>query len=90
MIDLTQGSGFRNLVNGIHVSLGANFVLLASAFGHVQIGVLMCVAYGLVKEFVFDILFETPETSGGFLGGVKDFVGYIAGAALACALLKFA
>lgn len=84
MIDLTQGKGFRNLVNGIHASLGANFVwgfmVLKWGMWH---GVETCLVYGILKEGIFDPIFETPETSGGWVGGVKDFLGYVVGTAIA-------
>jgi hypothetical protein len=86
VIDLTP----ENLADGIHVSLGANFVLLPQALAvrdGAAIGALACVVLALVKEFWFDMRYETPETSGGVQGGVRDFVGYVAGVTLACVII---
>ena len=86
MIDLTMDE----VAIGLHISLGVNFVMIpvALAWDHGLFwGNVACLIYALFKEFLFDILFEAPETSGGWLGGVKDFAGYIAGACIANALL---
>lgn len=46
-------------------------------------------AYALLKEFVIDIFWESPELSGMWLGGVYDCLGYAAGVGLAWAWLRF-
>ena len=39
------------------------------------------------KEFWWDIRYEPPQLSGGYLGGLRDFSGYLGGAAFALLLL---
>lgn len=86
MIDLT----YNNLANGLHVALGALFVFIPVAMGlHYGrwYGTLAGVAYGLTKEFWFDLIYEDDQTSGGIEGGCRDFAGYFIGILLSHIIL---
>ena len=50
----------------------------ALLFGWYAIGVV--VIYAVIKEFWFDLKYETPEVSGGFSGGMMDATFLILGA----------
>jgi len=82
MISLT----YNDLANGLHVALGALFVVLPSYWGlkygwpHAQLwGSCGGFLYGIIKEFFFDLEFEDEATSGGLAGGMTDLLGYIIG-----------
>lgn len=70
---------------------GAGFVVLAAGrFGpHLHwylTGLLML--YAGVKEFWYDLRYETPEVSGGVKGGVVDLSFYALGVLVANLLLS--
>jgi hypothetical protein len=44
--------------------------------------------FGCWKEFWWDIHYETPALSGGYLGGLRDLAGYVVGSALSLAALR--
>ena len=44
--------------------------------------------FALAKEFYWDLRYETPVLSGGYLGGLRDFAGYLVGVASSLSLLK--
>lgn len=74
---------YDNLAQTAHALAGYAIVLTASQFGGkppIVVGGLF-VVYAAVKEFWFDIHYETPEVSGGWSGGVKDFAFYMVGLA---------
>lgn len=78
------------LADGLHVALGALFVTFPVGWGihHPQLwGSGMGIVFGIVKEFWFDLKYETPETSGGVSGGIMDFAGYVAGIVIANLML---
>lgn len=82
----------EELAQGLHAALGALFVLLPVAMGFhhgTMVGNSAGILFSAVKEFWFDIHYETPETSGGLKGGIKDFSFYLAGMAAANILLFF-
>lgn len=99
MIDLS----LDELAQGLHVALGALFVTFPLAWvwthpvltdrglwwsDHAQVlGSGVGVFFALVKEFWFDVHYEDPQTSGGYIGGLKDFVYYCVGIATANLLL---
>lgn len=84
MITLSEDS----ITQGLHVSLGVNFVVVPVFFGmNVATAVVVSIGYALVKEFFVDIVFETPDTSGGWLGSFKDFCYYMVGVGVAIALI---
>jgi hypothetical protein len=75
---------------GLHDALGALFLLIPVAKGwhHPRVkGAEVGIAYAAIKEFIFDIKFETYETSGGWIGGLKDFSFYVVGLAAAWVVL---
>jgi hypothetical protein len=47
------------------------------------------VGYALVKEFWFDLKYETQEVSGGIRGGIMDAAFLIAGAICGVLLLRW-
>ena len=68
-----------------HVAWGAWLPLLALWFlGPKYMNLIMSVSILLaaLKEFVYDLLVETEEVSGGLWGGVEDFSFYLLGIAL--------
>ncbi len=86
MISLSED----NVTQGLHAALGALFVMVpvAMAWHHPKaIGTGVGIIFAAIKEFWFDIHFETPETSGGWSGGVRDFSFYIIGIIAANAVL---
>ena len=88
MIDLSMD----DVSQGLHVALGAIFVILPAAWGiqHAQIwGTGIGIVYAGIKEFIFDIHFEDEATSGGYLGGLLDFSFYLVGILAANLLLLF-
>ena len=76
----------QEVSDGLHVALGAIFVLLpvcwewhfAQAWG-TGLGIL----FAIIKEMWFDIHYEDCETSGGYPGGFRDMAGYFVGILLA-------
>ena len=79
-----------NVTQGLHVALGALGVFLpvAKAWSHGQlIGSLVMIGFAVIKEFWFDINYETPETSGSWSGGLRDFSFYIVGIIMANLIL---
>jgi hypothetical protein len=77
---LTQ-KGMDELADALHIALG---VVVAWGthflFGWQLLHVFpMFLVPVCLKEFVYDIHFETPATSGGYVGGVLDALGYVAG-----------
>lgn len=79
------------LANIGHVMAGALVALIAVLFTHNE-RALVCVecaflAYVLVKEYVIDLRWESGET---FNSSTVDAVGYIAGHAMAWALVVLA
>lgn len=88
MIDLS----IDTVSQGLHVSLGAIFVILPAAWGWENArlwGSLIGIMYALVKEFWFDLRYEDAQTSGGIKGGWRDFSFYLVGIGLANLLLLF-
>lgn len=80
--DLTTPAGMQELADGVHVLLGAVVVIIGVwFFGLVSLWVTVpgLVGYGVWKEFVYDPTHETPATSGGIPGGIRDFKGYMVG-----------
>jgi hypothetical protein len=78
------------VADGLHLALGAIFVLVPASKGWhhgVFLGSILGIVYGVIKEFWFDLRYESLETSGGIRGGVIDLCGYIAGIALANLIL---
>ncbi len=81
------------LAQGLHVALGALFVLLPASLCDRQLrvglyGALAAIVFVAVKEFWFDLHYETPATSGGLDGGIRDAACYGVGTASALALLS--
>lgn len=71
-----------------HFFIASTIILGAAAIGrHTMIPSIAIVCYGILKEFVWDLKFETPEVSGGLLGGLQDFAFYILGMAAANAIV---
>jgi hypothetical protein len=76
------------LANVGHFLAGLGVVLLAALYSHdfeticIVTGAL--VAYGLVKEYVVDLIWESGETVAS---STVDFVGYMLGAVVAWANL---
>lgn len=72
--------------DGIHLLIGGPLLiwgpllLLHSGWGWPLV---VCVVYGILKEFIIDIHFESPAVSGMWWGGLRDFAGYIVGAGVA-------
>ena len=82
MIDLS----LQNVSDGLHVALGALFVLVPVAislhhpFGHPRVlGSVVGVLWATIKEFYIDPTYEDVATSGGPAGDVRDFLGYVLG-----------
>jgi len=78
MIHLTMNT----VANVLHVAIGVLFIAVPVAWGihFAQAwGTGTCLVYAIIKEFLVDIYFEDEETSGGYIGGCKDFLGYLAG-----------
>jgi hypothetical protein len=70
-----------NLAQTAHALAGYGIALTAARFGTVPLLVVagLFIAYAAIKEFWFDMHYETPEVSGGWSGGVKDFSFYMVG-----------
>lgn len=86
MITLSE----KSVTQGLHTALGALFVFVpvAKHWPHTPwIGGVACLAWAIPKEFWFDIKFEDPHTSGGWVGGARDFAFYVVGAAAAYLIL---
>jgi hypothetical protein len=86
MIDLS----INEVAQGLHAALGALFITFPVAMGipHAELwGGGVGVLYAAIKEFWFDLNFETVESSGGFAGSVEDFVFYLIGMLGAGAML---
>ena len=95
VLDLDTPIGWLLLANVVHVCLGALAILITVLFGgqHAQwYAVAGVLVFAAVKEFWWDIHYETPVTSGGYKGGFTDFMGYVTGLAVALGLvaLKYA
>ena len=73
---------FNAVAHTLHVTIGSLGVFFPVAMGwwHGQLfGSAAMILYAVLKEFIFDIHFEDPATSGGWWGSCKDFAGYLAG-----------
>ena len=69
-----------------HVLISYSVMLTAGALHKWTVAGVVAL-FAIWKEFWFDLRYETPETSGGIKGGIKDFSGYVAGVGLA--LIRF-
>lgn len=86
MIHLSMGK----VANALHVALGALFVFIPVAKGWsngIVWGNIACLVFAVIKEMWFDIHYEDEQTSGGYIGGLKDLCGYIIGLAIANLIL---
>ena len=80
----------NEVAQGLHAALGALFITFPVAMGlaHAELwGAGVGVLYAAIKEFWFDLNFETLEASGGLPGSVEDFVFYLVGMLGAAGLL---
>jgi len=87
-IDLSEDS----VAQGLHVALGALFITLPVCWDwHMAQakGTVIGLTYALLKEFWFDLRYESPETSGGFDGSFRDFCFYVVGIVAANILVIF-
>jgi hypothetical protein len=79
------------LANVGHVLAGYAVILTAWAFTHTTLYLLdtwgALVAYAILKEYVFDLRYESGET---VLSSTIDFVGYIGGAGLGTLVVELA
>lgn len=48
-------------------------------FGWTWQGLAIGVPLAAAKEFLYDMHFEAPEVSGGWVGGDEDFCAYLVG-----------
>jgi hypothetical protein len=64
-----------------HWLAGALTVVTAALFGHPWLGALAVLLWAGPKEFWYDMHYEDPATSGGLVGGIKDFFYYCFGGA---------
>lgn len=88
--NLVTPSGVQKLANGLHACLGALAILIPAFFwGPVSLlpAALAINVFAGVKEFWYDLKYETPATSGGLVGGLEDFAGYELGAVIAAGLV---
>lgn len=81
---------YNQLAQAAHAGVAAALVFTASILAGSK-GQLVCTAsfivYGLLKEFIFDLIWERPEVSGGVEGGVIDFIFYMVGLVFANAVI---
>jgi hypothetical protein len=85
---LASAITFNSVSQGLHTCLGTIAVLLPTLKDFPPwIGAVAILSYAAVKEFWFDVYYETPEQSGGRLGDVEDFSFYAIGVAAAYAIL---
>jgi hypothetical protein len=80
----------NQVTQGLHIALGALFVFVPVAKGwhHPRLtGVVVGVLFALLKEFVYDLDFETHQTSGGWKGSFTDFAFYLVGMGISLLLL---
>lgn len=81
---MTTDPSYEFVCQAAHLFFAA-FVMLASTriFGATDRVVEVTAAIGAiaaaVKEFWYDLHFESPETSGGFYGSNRDFAFYLLG-----------
>lgn len=78
---------YNQLAQAAHAGVAATLVLSAGLFGYQYWVTALIFGYGLVKEFWFDLDYERPEVSGGFVGGLIDFTFYCVGLAFANSVL---
>jgi hypothetical protein len=76
---------FDNMVAQIaHASAAYAVTVTFYVFGISMIyPILSIVAFAALKEFWYDIKYESPEESGGVPGSIKDFIFYLLGLTLA-------
>lgn len=81
----------QNLANIGHALGGATVLLIAALFTHswVPFAILetLLAAYVLVKEFWYDLKYETGETVAT---STEDALGYLVGNIIACVLIALA
>jgi len=79
------------LANVGHVLAGYGAILTAWAFTHATVHLvdtwIALTIYAILKEYVFDLRFESGET---VLSSTVDFVGYIGGAGLGTVVVELA
>ncbi len=88
MVDLSEDE----LAQGLHVALGAIFILLPVCWQwHMAQakGTIIGLAYAFIKEFWWDLKYESLETSGGWEGSFRDFCFYVVGIVAANVLVIF-
>ncbi len=69
-----------NLAQTAHALAGYGIALTAARFGTVPLLVVagLFIAYAAIKEFWFDMHYETPEVSGGWEQRLAKLVGGVA------------
>lgn len=79
---LTSVKTSLNWIAGIaHASWACLFVGLFASFGHGLIGAALFVPAAALKEYWFDVAYETPKQT--YLDSTLDFAGYMVGIGLA-------
>jgi hypothetical protein len=80
---------FDNLVAQIaHASAAYAITITFYVFGiSIFYPIPIVIAFAAVKEFWWDIRYETEGESGGVVGGVEDFTFYVVGLAIAAAVV---
>lgn len=77
------GETFDSVCQIAHTLFGILCVVLAAyLFGSPLGGWSALFIWSVVKEFWYDINYESPSDSGGWLGSLKDFGFYNLGAAI--------
>ncbi len=79
---------FKSACDNAHFLGGACLVLVSHVLGLGWLfGLVVTLLWATGKEAWYDPIYETDEVAGGLTGGIRDWLGYVLGAASAVAVV---